>query len=55
MHTAQHRPAAKRQHNQFNNAAIQGPEITLAVSSVAAGIVMCARERGRALNSVKKL
>jgi hypothetical protein len=52
-------PAAKWQQNKFNNATIQGSEIKIAASSVAAtrtmktGIVMCARERSREQNSVK--
>jgi hypothetical protein len=52
-------PATNWQQNKFNNAKIQGSEIKLAASSVAAtrtmktGIVMCARERIREQSSVK--
>ena len=52
-------PATKWQQNKLKNAKIQGSEIKLAASSVAANktmktsIVMCARERSREQNSVK--
>jgi hypothetical protein len=58
MDTVQ-KPATKWQQNKFNNAKIQGYEIKLAASSVAAtrtmktGIVMCAGERSREQNRVK--
>jgi hypothetical protein len=52
-------PATKWQQKKFNNATIQGSEIKLVASSVAAtrtmktSLVMCARERSKEQNSAK--